>query len=395
MAKVLLVEDDKSLREIYGVRLLAEGYDIVSAGDGEEALAVAIRERPDLIISDVMMPKISGFEMLDLLRGNDATKNIKVIMMTALSSDTQRERGESLGADRYLVKSQVGIEDVVRTVHEVLGDRDGQGQTAAQAVQATNSGPAPDSSSQNQSSPEDSAAAVSVFQATSITPPTPAPNQSPVNPPAATAPNEVAGVPAPIMPAEPLSVPPVATPPSEAPSLPPVAPPSDDSSDSVQPVTPASSDDSTTSADTSSTAISAPDDSTEKKEVPSFQPKDSNDADNKPIGEENKPSVDLTQSGAGLGTRVIQPIGEGVSPKVNLENLLANEEARSMGLDPSNLVDNSEASGDSVTVKTAETAAADSPPLDEVDAHSQLVEAAEAAIPPVGDNSTIVFPSQQ
>lgn len=122
MTKILLVEDDKSLREIYGVRLLAEGYDIVSAGDGEEALAMAIKERPQLIVSDVMMPKISGFDMLDILRSTTETKNIKVIMMTALSSEDQRARGQALGADKYLVKSQVGIEDVVRTVHEVLAD---------------------------------------------------------------------------------------------------------------------------------------------------------------------------------------------------------------------------------------------------------------------------------
>jgi len=120
MAKILLVEDDQSLREIYGIRLTAEGYEIVSAGDGEEALATAVREMPDLIISDVMMPKISGFDMLDILRSTPETKDIKVIMMTALSSEDQRERGESLGADRFLVKSQVGIEDVVNAVHEVL-----------------------------------------------------------------------------------------------------------------------------------------------------------------------------------------------------------------------------------------------------------------------------------
>ena len=124
MTKILLVEDDKSLREIYGVRLLAEGYDIVSAGDGEEALAMAIKELPNLIVSDVMMPKISGFDMLDILRSTTETRGIKVIMMTALSSEDQRRRGETLGADRYLVKSQVGIEDVVRTVHEVLEDGD-------------------------------------------------------------------------------------------------------------------------------------------------------------------------------------------------------------------------------------------------------------------------------
>ncbi len=147
MTKILLVEDDKSLREIYGVRLLAEGYDIVSAGDGEDALAMAIKEKPTLIISDVMMPKISGFDMLDILRSTTETRDIKVIMMTALSSEDQRARGEQLGADRYLVKSQVGIEDVVRTVHEVLGDTPGGVKAAATAAPVTeepvSSAPAP------------------------------------------------------------------------------------------------------------------------------------------------------------------------------------------------------------------------------------------------------------
>lgn len=144
MTKIMLVEDDKSLREIYGVRLLAEGYDIVSAGDGEEALAMAIKERPQLIVSDVMMPKISGFDMLDILRSTTETKEIKVIMMTALSSEEQRTRGESLGADRYLVKSQVGIEDVVRVVHEVLADQPGATPAAAPAAApAPQAAPAP------------------------------------------------------------------------------------------------------------------------------------------------------------------------------------------------------------------------------------------------------------
>lgn len=123
MSKIMVVEDDASLREIYSIRITAEGYEVVSAGDGEEALAVAVREKPDLILSDVMMPKISGFDMLDILRSTPETANIKVIMMTALSADDQRERGERLGANRYLVKSQVGIEDVVNAIHEVLGDK--------------------------------------------------------------------------------------------------------------------------------------------------------------------------------------------------------------------------------------------------------------------------------
>lgn len=120
MAKILLVEDDSNLREIYGARLSAEGHDITSAKDGEEALAVAVKARPDLIISDVMMPKISGFDMVDILRSTAETKDVKIIMMTALSQDEDRKRGTDLGADRYIVKSQVTLDDVVAIVNEVL-----------------------------------------------------------------------------------------------------------------------------------------------------------------------------------------------------------------------------------------------------------------------------------
>src|SRR6476619_1452707 len=120
MDKVLLVDDDNNLREIYEARLLAEGYEIVSAQDGEEALAMAVKEKPDLIIADIMMPKISGFDMLDILRSTPETKDTKVIMMTALSQAEDKDRANKLGADRYLVKSQVTLEDVARTAREVL-----------------------------------------------------------------------------------------------------------------------------------------------------------------------------------------------------------------------------------------------------------------------------------
>ena len=150
----MVVEDDASLREIYSIRITAEGYDVVSAGDGEEALAVAVREKPDLILSDIMMPKISGFDMLDILRSTPETAGIKVIMMTALSGDDQRQRGERLGADRYLVKSQVGIEDVVNAIHEVLGDKPAPAAPAAPApapvAPATPAAPAPAPISQPQ-----------------------------------------------------------------------------------------------------------------------------------------------------------------------------------------------------------------------------------------------------
>ena len=73
MAKILLVEDDKVFAKYTGAAA-GRRYDIVSAGDGEEALAMAIKERPQLIVSDVMMPKISGFDMLDILRSTSEQK---------------------------------------------------------------------------------------------------------------------------------------------------------------------------------------------------------------------------------------------------------------------------------------------------------------------------------
>lgn len=145
MSKVLLVEDDNNLREIFEMRLQAEGYQTLSASDGEEALAVATKEKPALIIADVMMPKLSGFEMLETLRAAPEMNNTKVIMMTALGQAEDRARGEKLGVVKYLVKSQVTLEDFVRVVREVLPP-DGQAQGSTDAADAPK---AQDSSSTN------------------------------------------------------------------------------------------------------------------------------------------------------------------------------------------------------------------------------------------------------
>jgi CheY-like chemotaxis protein len=130
MTKILLVEDDNNLREIFEMRLQAEGYETLTASDGEEALVVALKEKPELIIADVMMPKMSGFEMLETLRAAPDTSKIKVIMMTALGQAEDQARGEKLGVVKYLVKSQVTLEDFVRVVKEVVqpGAKEGGGQ---------------------------------------------------------------------------------------------------------------------------------------------------------------------------------------------------------------------------------------------------------------------------
>ncbi len=119
--KILLVEDDDGLANVYRTRLETEGFKVNRVPNGEDALASAIEFRPDLILLDVMMPKVSGFDVLDILRNTPETANVKVVMLTALSQDTDKQKAEKLGADDYMVKSQVVIADVVERVKHHLG----------------------------------------------------------------------------------------------------------------------------------------------------------------------------------------------------------------------------------------------------------------------------------
>lgn len=118
--KILLVEDDEALAEVYTSRLQLEGFDIKHVANGEDALSSAREYKPDLILLDAMMPKITGFDVLDILRNTPDTAHIKVIMLTALSQAKDKERAESLGVDEYLVKSQVVIGDVVERIKHHL-----------------------------------------------------------------------------------------------------------------------------------------------------------------------------------------------------------------------------------------------------------------------------------
>jgi len=119
--RILFVEDDDALAGVYLVRLQAEGFDVKRVSNGEEALAAATNFHPDLILLDVMMPKVSGFDVLDILRNTPETANMKIIMLTALSQESDRKRAESMGVDEYLVKSQVVITDVIDRIKAHLG----------------------------------------------------------------------------------------------------------------------------------------------------------------------------------------------------------------------------------------------------------------------------------
>lgn len=119
--KILLVEDDEALANVYKARLDIEGFETRWVANGEEALSAALDFHPDLILLDVMMPKISGFDVLDIVRNTPEIANIHVIMLTALSQPKDKERASDLGVDDYLVKSQVVIGDVIERVRYHLG----------------------------------------------------------------------------------------------------------------------------------------------------------------------------------------------------------------------------------------------------------------------------------
>ncbi|HVI69305.1 MAG TPA: response regulator [Magnetospirillaceae bacterium] len=119
--RILLVEDDQALAKVYVSRLELEGFEIKHVPNGEEALTATLAFKPDLIVLDAMMPKLSGFDVLDILRNTPETMNVRVIMLTALSQAKDKEMAEKLGADDYLVKSQVVIGDVVERIKHHLG----------------------------------------------------------------------------------------------------------------------------------------------------------------------------------------------------------------------------------------------------------------------------------
>lgn len=120
MAKILLIEDDGDLRDMYASRLGYEGYEIVIATDGKEGLAKAETEKPDLILLDIMIPNLSGFEVLKKLKSQNSTNNIPVIIMTVLDQESNKIKGLELGAEDYISKAKVMPDEVINKVKNIL-----------------------------------------------------------------------------------------------------------------------------------------------------------------------------------------------------------------------------------------------------------------------------------
>lgn len=117
---ILLAEDDLTLRDMYQIRLEAEGYRVLIASNGEEALQILESETPDVCLLDIMMPKVNGLDVLEKMKKNPQTQNIPVIILTVLIQDQTRVKGLMSGADDYLIKSETMPGEVIKKVAEVI-----------------------------------------------------------------------------------------------------------------------------------------------------------------------------------------------------------------------------------------------------------------------------------
>lgn len=118
--KVLIVDDDAFLSGIYATKLELEGFQVVTARDGEEGLKAAGSEKPDIILLDVLMPKLDGFEALKRLKQDESTKGIPVIMLTNLGQKEDIEQALEAGAQDYLIKAHFVPAEAVEKIKSVL-----------------------------------------------------------------------------------------------------------------------------------------------------------------------------------------------------------------------------------------------------------------------------------
>jgi CheY-like chemotaxis protein len=127
--KILLAEDDRFLRKAAEATLRRHGFTVLAAADGEEALRLARDEPPDLILLDLIMPKLQGFEVLRTLKEDPATLPIPVIVLSNLGQDSDIRQAIDTGAAAYLVKAHLSLEDLVKRVEEALNGKFGDGST--------------------------------------------------------------------------------------------------------------------------------------------------------------------------------------------------------------------------------------------------------------------------
>jgi len=122
--KILIIEDEESVLDVYERELKYAGFDVVTAVDSDKGYKTAVKEMPDLILLDIMLPGASGLDLLKQLKNNDKTKDIQVAMLTNLDASAVIDEGYELGAEAYFVKSQFVPSQVSEEVKSLLGISD-------------------------------------------------------------------------------------------------------------------------------------------------------------------------------------------------------------------------------------------------------------------------------
>ena len=118
--KVFIIEDDVYISDMYKIKLEADNYEVCVASDGIEGMKNLEKNMPDVILLDIVMPKIDGFSILKMIKKNDILKNIPVILLTNLSQKENIERGFELGAASYIIKAHFTPSEVVKKIKEVI-----------------------------------------------------------------------------------------------------------------------------------------------------------------------------------------------------------------------------------------------------------------------------------
>lgn len=118
--KIMVVEDDHFLSSLIKTRLIKDGYTVIQAFDGEEAIKTLKAEKPDLVIMDLVMPKVTGFEVLQTISITPGFENTPVVILSNLAQDTDIEKARQLGAKEYFVKVKISIDDLVGKIKSLL-----------------------------------------------------------------------------------------------------------------------------------------------------------------------------------------------------------------------------------------------------------------------------------
>ncbi|MFZ2970288.1 MAG: response regulator [Minisyncoccia bacterium] len=118
--KILVVEDDKFLIKAYNIKFTRAGFEVITATDGAEGLEMAKRELPKLILLDLMLPKIDGFEFLKRMAVDESLKNIPVIVLSNLGQQTDKDRALALGAKEYLIKADYSLDEIIEKSNKYI-----------------------------------------------------------------------------------------------------------------------------------------------------------------------------------------------------------------------------------------------------------------------------------